>query len=302
MSFSWTDTMTSGLLVKDTHYTELKTNISTVRSMRGLSTYWVGSVSGGTTSTYDYSASGGTTSTYDYFRVHTFSSSGTFTVSTAGYFDILLVGAGGSGGSIASTTGGGGGGGASGLVYQYANVYMSAGDYTVTVGSIGSGIASSIVGGSINYSAAAGGNGQNGVNSNGGNGGSNAWYSGGLGAKWVSPFRGGGGGGAGAAGNGGSGSNYGDAPGGPGVYSSITGTNEYYGYGGSGGRGYDPPPNEIYARNGTPGAPGYVIIRYCIKIGTTTFSLVSFNSDGYTLSVNHSNSDNYCRAYIWAIG
>ena len=45
MSFSWTDTMTSGLLVKDTHYTELKTNISTVRSMRGLSTYWIGSAS-----------------------------------------------------------------------------------------------------------------------------------------------------------------------------------------------------------------------------------------------------------------
>jgi len=37
--------MTSGLLVKDTHYTELKTNISTVRSMRGLSTYWIGSAS-----------------------------------------------------------------------------------------------------------------------------------------------------------------------------------------------------------------------------------------------------------------
>ena len=47
MSFSWTDTMTSGLLVKDTHYTELKTNILTVRSMRGLSTYWIGSASDG---------------------------------------------------------------------------------------------------------------------------------------------------------------------------------------------------------------------------------------------------------------
>ena len=37
-------------------------------------------------------------------------------------------------------------------------------------------------------------------------------------------------------------------------------------------------------------------------IGTATFSLVSFNSDGYTLSVNLGSSDNYCRAYIWAIG
>ena len=245
-------------------------------------------------------ASGGTTSTYDYFRVHTFSSSGTFTVSTAGYFDILLVGAGGSGGSIGHPWWGGGGGGASGLVYQYANVYMSAGDYTVTVGSIGSGTASSIVGGSINYSAAAGGNGQNGVDWDGGNGGSNAWYSGGLGGKFNSVDGGSGGGGAGAAGNGGCGDVVYDTPGGPGVYSSITGTNAYYAYGGTGGRGYTPQYWSAY--NGSPGAPGYVIIRYCIKIGTTTFSLVSFNSDGYTLSVNHSNSNNICKAFIWAIG
>jgi len=249
-------------------------------------------------------ASGGTTSTYDYFRVHTFSSSGTFTVSTAGYFDILLVGAGGSGGSIGHPWWGGGGGGASGLVYQYANVYMSAGDYTVTVGSIGSGTASSIVGGSINYSAAAGGNGQNGVKFDGGNGGSNAWYSGGSGAKlYGGTYTGGGGGGAGAAGNGGSGNtgNYGiDASGGPGVYSSITGTNAYYAYGGTGGRGEN--PGDWSANNGTPGAPGYVIIRYCIKIGTTTFSLVSFNSDGYTLSVNFTDIGNRCQTLIWAIG
>ncbi|HRS26525.1 MAG TPA: hypothetical protein P5140_08305, partial [Methanofastidiosum sp.] len=155
-------------------------------------------------------------------------------------------------------------------------------------------------GGSINYSAAAGGNGQNGVDRDGGNGGSNAWYSGGLGGKFNSVDGGTGGGGAGAAGNGGCGDVVYDAPGGPGVYSSITGTNEYYGYGGTGGRGYTPQYWSAY--NGSPGAPGYVIIRYCIKIGTTTFSLVSFNSDGYTLSVNLSDSGNRCQTFIWAIG
>lgn len=243
-------------------------------------------------------ASGGTTSTYDYFRVHTFSSSGTFTVSTAGYFDILLVGAGGSGGSRASWDGGGGGGGAGGLVYHYANVYMSAGDYTVTVGSIGSGTASSIVGGSINYSAAAGGNGQNGVKFDGGNGGSNAWYSGGSGAKlYGGTYTGGGGGGAGAAGNGGSGSPYGDAPGGPGVYSSITGTNEYYGYGGTGGRGYTPQYWSAY--NGSPGAPGYVIIRYCIKKGNTITAAAMQEIRENADSLH--NTNNYCSTYYSSV-
>jgi len=242
-------------------------------------------------------ASGGTTSTYDYFRVHTFSSSGTFTVSTAGYFDILLVGAGGSGGSRAGTIGGGGGGGASGLVYQYANVYMSAGDYTVTVGSIGSGTASSIVGGSINYSAAAGGNGQNADGGDGGDGGSNEWYSGGSGTNSNGVQRGGGGGGAGAAGNGGSGSNYGDASGGPGVYSSITGTNEYYAYGGTGGRGYN--PGSWSARNGTPGAPGYVIIRYCIKKGNTITAAAMQEIRENADSLH--NTNNYCSTYYSSV-
>ena len=246
-------------------------------------------------------ASGGTTSTYDYFRVHTFSSSGTFTVSTAGYFDILLVGAGGSGGSrtYADGNGGGGGGGAGGLVYQYDNVYMSAGDYTVTVGSIGSGTASSIVGDSINYSAAAGGNGRNGgsigIDWDGGNGGSNAWYSGGLGGKFNSVDGGTGGGGAGAAGNGESGSNYGDVPGGPGVYSSITGTNEYYAYGGTGGQGYNPGS----AHNGTPGAPGYVIIRYCIKKGNTITAAAMQEIRENADSLH--NTNNYCSTYYSSV-
>lgn len=61
-------------------------------------------------------------------RVHTFTSSGTLTVTGSGNVQVLVVGGGGGGGG--ST---GGGGGAGGLIYT--NSYaVSSGSYTVTVG------------------------------------------------------------------------------------------------------------------------------------------------------------------------
>ena len=76
-------------------------------------------------------ATGGTITTYGNFKVHTFSSSGTFTVTTLGTattIDYLVVAGGGSGGYHY-----GGGGGAGGLVYKASNT-ITATSYEVVIG------------------------------------------------------------------------------------------------------------------------------------------------------------------------
>lgn len=75
----------------------------------------------------DGAGSGGTEVTSGGYKYHTFTSSGTFTVTQPGKFEILLVGGGGSGG-----VGIGGGGGAGG-VFQ-GDGYLPKGDYTVVIG------------------------------------------------------------------------------------------------------------------------------------------------------------------------
>jgi hypothetical protein len=79
---------------------------------------------------------------YDGWRIHTFTSNGTFNVSSPGYAEVLAVGGGGGGGG---RSGGGGGGG--GVVY-YGNEqprigtekhFPSTGNHSVTVGIIGGG-------------------------------------------------------------------------------------------------------------------------------------------------------------------
>lgn len=62
--------------------------------------------------------------------VHTFTESGTFTVTRPGHYEFFLVGGGGGGGHF-----GGGGGGAGGVVLT--NAYLLAGEYAVTVGAGG---------------------------------------------------------------------------------------------------------------------------------------------------------------------
>ena len=65
------------------------------------------------------------------FRVHTFTSSGTFNVTRGGKVDVLVVGGGGAGGP--SRFSGAGGGGAGGLVYA-SNKVLDSGVVEVSVG------------------------------------------------------------------------------------------------------------------------------------------------------------------------
>lgn len=84
-------------------------------------------------------ATGGTITTDGDYKVHTFNSSGTFTITDAGSasgsntFDVLIVAGGGGGGSINA-----GGGGAGGFNYQ-TGISAVAQAYTVTIGGGGPG-------------------------------------------------------------------------------------------------------------------------------------------------------------------
>ena len=71
------------------------------------------------------------TGTYTGFAYKTFTASGTITVTTAGFADIVVLGGGGAGIGVA-----GGGGGAGGLL-QVTNAYLPVGTLTVTVGAGG---------------------------------------------------------------------------------------------------------------------------------------------------------------------
>jgi len=73
-----------------------------------------------------------TVSTVNYTML-TFSASATLTVTTAGLFDVLMVGGGGAGGGNGGS-GGGSGGGAGGLVT--ATIYLDATTYSVAVGAL----------------------------------------------------------------------------------------------------------------------------------------------------------------------
>lgn len=166
-------------------------------------------------------ATGGMKRTSGLYTYHTFTSSGTFTVSTtAGIIDSLVIAGGGGGGYD-----NGGGGGAGGVVWT-TSASIAPGNYTVTVGAGGAPAAA----GGINPAAngansifrtatalgggGAGGAAMNGANGGSGGGGSRNYVGGSLtqGASGGTAFansassstnsssEGGGGGGAGAAG------------------------------------------------------------------------------------------------------
>jgi hypothetical protein len=196
------------------------------------------------------------------YKVHTFTSSGNFTVYTGGEIELLCVAGGGGGGR-----GRGGGGGAGGLIYK-ERYTVGSGDITVTVGAGGSG-------GTVNSQVApSGGNSVFGtLTAIGGGGGagslavSNSFLSGatggsGGGGSGNSPSPGPGGvggnnidtqgskggasysdnisytaagGGGGAGGLGGSAVLNVAGAGGPGLQYSINGTNSFYAAGGGGG-------------------------------------------------------------------
>ena len=188
-------------------------------------------------------ASGGIV-TYDGdYRIHTFNSSSYFTLFKSIDASVLILGQGGKGGlGYSPVIKSGGGGGASGILRQF-NMSLSPSTYPVSFGPYPGGTVS------FNGQSATGGtNGTNGIYNNGGGGGSNADYSG---------YDGGvrnGGAGAGAGGNA-TGSLY---KYGPGIHSSISGSDIEYGVGGEGGLGAS-------GSNGQNGPSGIVIIRYKYK-------------------------------------
>ena len=111
-------------------------------------TYKVGGIQwlwNGTTWIVDYIsrplvASGGTEVTSGGYKYHTFTSSGTLTVSKAGVCEVLVVAGGGAGRSTVATQPGPGGG-AGGLI-NASDIYLAAGSHTVTVGAGGTGASS----------------------------------------------------------------------------------------------------------------------------------------------------------------
>jgi len=143
------------------------------------------------------------------WRVHSFTSGGTFNVTTSTFpFRILVVGGGGGGGGGASP-GGGGGGGGGGQVVANNSVVIPAGSRSVSVGG-GGGIQSETRGDGGAYWGG------------GGSGGSSS-------ISAIASANGGGGGGVGV-----SGTSCGNSPG-PGTASVITGTSQTYAGAGAGG-------------------------------------------------------------------
>ena len=218
-----------------------------------------------------FSATGGTESTYSSggvnYKVHTFTSSGTFNAEASGPVDVLVVAGGGAGG----TNGGGGGAGGYRLV---TNNSVSSGNNTVTIGaggvgkpyscalgnsgnnSVFNGITSNGggVGGSCTTGTSGGSGGGGGYTGTnvavaGGSGTSGQGNNGGIGNSTTAGY--GGGGGAGAVGQGGTGAN----DGGDGLANSYrTGSNITYAGGGGGGRQSGSPAGAGGAGGGGAGA------------------------------------------------
>lgn len=219
----------------------------------GLDPWWT---------TPTFSATGGTITDISGFRVHTFTSSGTFTVSggeTPTTVDVLLVGGGGPGGD--DLGGGGGGGGV-----RQGTASVTTGAYAVVVGAGGTtstGSPSTAFGLTAHGGGTGGNNGEaGGAGGSGGGGGADSasggagttdeGYAGGRGGP--EDEAGGGGGGAGARGGNGSFPGQG-GNGGAGRSSSITGTLTYYG-GGGGGDGYSDPGGGGLGGGGDAGSAG----------------------------------------------
>lgn len=235
---------------------------------------------------------GGTITTAGGYRIHTFTSSGTFTIAsgtTISDIEYIVVAGGagnaagqggnreagsGAGGYRSSVSGESSGGGAS----PESKLTLTAGAYTVTVGSGGTGQANgnnSVFSTITSLGGGWGGNNDGEAGNNGGCGGG-SWYtqtvsSGTAGQGYAggpsggtNSWTGGGGGGAGGAGNG-----TGVGLGGIGVESGISGANVTYS---TGGRG-NVYSGASYNANGTAntgngasgignGGSGIVIVRY----------------------------------------
>ena len=193
------------------------------------------------------------TGSYTGYQYWTYTASGTLTVTTAGFADVLVIGGGAGGGCRR-----GGGGGAGGYL-EVTNAYLPAGSLTVTVGAGGTGAANepdpgkqgsaSRVGSYYGIGGGGGGPGAsplNGIDGGSGGGGSSGpgtstggagvpsqGNNGGTGA-YTGPNYGAGGGG-GASANGGNGTGSAAGAGGAGSSNSYTGSAVSRGGGGGGG-------------------------------------------------------------------
>ena len=197
-----------------------------------------------------FSATGGTESTYSSggtnYKVHTFTSSGTFTAEAVGFIDVLIVAGGGGGGSQV-----GGGGGAGGLIYN-SSVAATQTSYSILVGGGGAGSATP-----GNQGGSGGGDGYNSAalsyTAIGGGGG--GWFSGGSGRN------GGSGGGCGGEGN-----SYGSGTSGQGNRGGNARSDDWTG-GGGGGAG-QPGQHGSSAPSGH-GAYGGAGLNYSNEFGTS---------------------------------
>ena len=191
---------------------------------------------------------GGTITTSGAYTIHTFTSSGTFTVDGGSLtgVDYLVVAGGGGGGS--RRAGGGGGGG----MVNATNQSISAGTYTITIGAGGAGATTDtnngVIGGNTAFGSiqtcggggygggegkAGGGGGSGGGGSDGQGGGAGTSGQGNAGGGSTGSTVGGGGGGKGAAGS--QSGNQAGGNGGGGLTLAYSGSSVAYAGGGGGG-------------------------------------------------------------------
>ena len=272
-------------------------NDAAVRNLFGVASGQITMANGYGKSSVSYTAaSGGTVTTDGNFKVHTFTSSGTFSVSAVGSPDntveFLVLAGGGGGGVNGSGPAGGGAGGyrtsygtSGGNSSAESNAAVSATSYTVTVGAGGTANTgypwAPVAGGKGNNStfstitSTGGGPGYSEYQANpyfdGGSGGGGNSGSAAAGGQPVSgqgtaggggyssgQHTGNGGGGAGQAGFATSGGAGGTGgAGGAGLYSSITGSNIQRGGGGGGGSFRNPQETPGYGGAGGGGNGSY---------------------------------------------
>lgn len=257
----------------------------TVKSNGGVSDF-TGPVSA--TTDPAVAGTGGTTTDIEqdeyWYRVHTFTSDGTFEATIGGQVEYLLVGGGGGGGSqgFSTSTVGGAGGGAGGFVEGAAEI--NSGTFNLVVGApgAGGGVGDGGTAGNggdtsaLGITALGGGGGANRQDDNtpgahGGSGGGGMFdeapggaalqpdeggfgSDGGIGAH-AGNRRNGGGGGAEARGNDG-GNEAGSGFGGAGRVSAITGTSVAYAGGGGAGADSDNPDRVVSGGDGGGGDGG----------------------------------------------
>ncbi len=275
----------------------------------------------------DVSATGGTVVDYTEggvnYRAHTFTSSGTLTVSAGGSVEYLVVGGGGgggncNGGSYWGTGGGGGGGvltGSASVTPQSYSITVGAGGGSNTKGS--NSVFSTVTAEGGGYGGNAAGL-SNRVGGNGGSGGGGGGYGtvggsgtagqGNNGGTGTDDF-GGGGGGAGSVGATAPASSGGN--GGAGIASAISGTNTFYGGGGAGGYSGSTGGSggggnfNVNGTNGqgggggggaggasgASGGSGIVVVRYVLSTAVTATGTITVNDciyyggsgDGYAM-------------------